>query len=509
MQRTGLVGEVFRFSWEDRAWTAAQIIREVRGRLLGPVDQARADLMPPAAQLEQLAGLLRATRHLLILDNFESVTAAPAAIPHALGPAEQAQLRTLLTRLRGGKTLVLIGSRQDEAWLAPGTFGGNAYPLPGLDPQAASDLTNRILRRHDTEHWLENAAEREALNNLTGLLGGYPLPMTVVLPALATSPPSQVLAELQAGGQGADPARKIIAAIGYSHGRLDPALQEALLLLAPFTAVIPSGEMLANYRGFLVDDASAGLAGEPDLGRAVAEAVRVGLAVPHSQLRGWVQVQPVFPYFLRTRLRIAPPCARPSAAPTAIGLYSDLGLCWQPAVDHTLEIPAGQRKLGRQSPAEYAQPTTALPGPQATQLITGLIFPLAGVPAADRATGGTAHAAGRSSPSPAPRGTDRADRTLDPARPRRQNGSRGAPPSRRPGHRRNRAPAAAPAPEVGRAPHITSSARSRRSSGASRKPRPPTARPWTSSWSSGTGTPPPAPTTSSAGSRRSGRRPRS
>ena len=42
-QRTGLVEEVFRFSWEDRAWTAAQIIREIRARLLCPVEQARAD----------------------------------------------------------------------------------------------------------------------------------------------------------------------------------------------------------------------------------------------------------------------------------------------------------------------------------------------------------------------------------------------------------------------------------------------------------------------------------
>ena len=102
-QRTSLVEQVFRFSWEDRAWTAAQIIREIRARLLGPVEQARADTMPAAAQLEQAAELLRATRHLLILDNAESITATPAAIPHALDPGEQAQIRTLLARLRGGR----------------------------------------------------------------------------------------------------------------------------------------------------------------------------------------------------------------------------------------------------------------------------------------------------------------------------------------------------------------------------------------------------------------------
>ena len=38
-QRTSLVQEVFQFSWEDRAWTAAQIIREIRSRLLSPIEQ--------------------------------------------------------------------------------------------------------------------------------------------------------------------------------------------------------------------------------------------------------------------------------------------------------------------------------------------------------------------------------------------------------------------------------------------------------------------------------------
>jgi CHAT domain/NACHT domain len=227
-QRTNLVGQVFRFSFEDRAWTSAQVIREVRARLLDPVEQAKADLMPAGAQLEQAAGLLRATRHLLIVDNAESITAAPAAIPHALDPAEQAQLATLLARLRGGKTLVLIGSRQAEDWLAPATFDGNVYPLPGLDPQAASTLTDKILRRHRAQHWLDDDGERQALQDLTTLLGGYPLPMTVVLPALETVAPSRVLADLQAGDPAADPAQRVIAAIEYSHGRLDPALQESL-----------------------------------------------------------------------------------------------------------------------------------------------------------------------------------------------------------------------------------------------------------------------------------------
>lgn len=37
-------------------------------------------------QLEQVAWLLRATRHLLIIDNTESISASAASIPHSLAP---------------------------------------------------------------------------------------------------------------------------------------------------------------------------------------------------------------------------------------------------------------------------------------------------------------------------------------------------------------------------------------------------------------------------------------
>ena len=148
--------------------------------------------MPEPAQAEQVAALLRATRHLLILDNAESITAAPAAIPHALDPAERDKLKTLLARLRGGRTLVLLGSREAEDLARrraaapehlpaarPGPAGRLRAGRP--DPDAATSATG----------WLNDAAERDALQDLVTLLGGYPLPLTVVLPVLATAPPSR------------------------------------------------------------------------------------------------------------------------------------------------------------------------------------------------------------------------------------------------------------------------------------------------------------------------------
>src|SRR5207248_2248766 len=95
-----------------------------------------------------LAQLLRAHPHLLILDNLESITGSPMAIQNTLPKAEQDALHGFLKALTGGRTLVLLGSRGSEAWLAKGTFEDNVYDLEGLDPEAASTLADRILEKH-------------------------------------------------------------------------------------------------------------------------------------------------------------------------------------------------------------------------------------------------------------------------------------------------------------------------------------------------------------------------
>jgi tetratricopeptide (TPR) repeat protein len=374
-QRTGLVGRVFRFSYEDRAWTAGQVIREIRSKLLSPAEHARADAMPEAAQTEQVAGLLRATRHLLILDNTESITAAPAAIPHALDPVEQQKLRTLLGRLRGGRSLVLLGSREAEAWLGTGGAGLATYPLPGLDPQAASVLVDRILRRHHATAYLKDKAERDTLQELVRLLGGYPLPLTVVLPVLASATPSAVLGELQAGGDAADPAGLIRQAVQYSHGKLDPALQASLQLLAPFTAVIPNGPILQDYQDLLAQDDAVQALGTVDLAAALDQAITVGLAAPHPQLGYLVQVQPVLPWFLRSRLS-GQPALQAAASQAHYQHYAQLA-----ATLHGMLMSRDspqQRATGQAAArAEYANLTTALAhGLRAGQPITSLILTL-------------------------------------------------------------------------------------------------------------------------------------
>jgi tetratricopeptide (TPR) repeat protein len=301
-KRTGLIDEAFVYSYEERAWTCGQIVSDLQSTLLTPVERSRAEIMPETAQLEQVAHLLRARRHLLVLDNAESITASAGAVPHSLGPGDRAKIRTLLGRLHGGQTLVIVGSRETEAWLAKESFGTNRYALPGLDSEAASELAELVLRHHGATHWLYDPDERAALQDLLVLLDGSPLSMTVVLPVLASDAPSVVLCELRAGETDADPAGKIARAVEYSHGKLSPVLQMSLLMLAPFESVIPI-EVLGHYQERLLQDKSVQVAGEIDLERAVSEAVRVGLATPRPGPVDMVQVQPVLPYFLRNRLQ--------------------------------------------------------------------------------------------------------------------------------------------------------------------------------------------------------------
>lgn len=374
-QRTGLVGQAFRFSYEDRAWTVDQIVRGVRARLFPPDEDARAGTLSEAAQMEQVAQRLRAQRHLLILDNAESITAAPASIPHALPAGEQDKLKTLLSRLRGGRTLVLLGSREPETWLTAGRAGPGAYPLPGLDPQAASVLVDRILARHGATRHLADPAGRDALQDLVTLLGGYPLPLTVVLPALDSSTPAEVLAELREGGSGADPDRLIQDAIEYSHGRLDQALQHSLLLLAPFTSVIPRGPILERYQQLLAEEPPVSAPGPVDLAAALDQAVSVGLAAAHPDLASHAQVQPVLPYFLRSRLRGRPEL-RDACDHAHYRLYTGLGQqlygMLQPGEDPR------QRAVGQAVVrAEYANLAAALHWALRTgRPITWLVAPL-------------------------------------------------------------------------------------------------------------------------------------
>jgi tetratricopeptide (TPR) repeat protein len=354
-QETGLVGRVLSFSYEDRAWTVDQILEKIINELLDEHEQALAQALNGDAQIERVATLLRADRHLLVLDNAESITATPASIPHSLPESEQLRLRRFLSRLTGGKSLVLLGSRGPEEWLAKDAFASNVYKLGGLDPQATSILLERIITRHGGR-LPDSDTERDALDELVGILGGYPLALTVVLPVVAATAPSEVLAEIKRGGEDMDPGSIIQHAVELSHGRLDPTTQNSLILLAPFTSVVPTVG-LDLYRQLLETHEPVKALGSLDLPGALDEAIKVGLATPGTQSQNHARLQPLLPYFLRTRLVDQPEVAA-AVAHAHHDLYQQLG----PTLHGLLTShEPDERAAGRAfTYVEYANLTTAL-----------------------------------------------------------------------------------------------------------------------------------------------------
>jgi tetratricopeptide (TPR) repeat protein len=318
-QSTGLVEEVFYFGYDEKAFTRDQIVDQMARRLLNQtVPQGMAvspayaqfQALLPALQQRTLAQRLRAERHLLILDNLESITGASLAIPNTLPASEQASLRGFLADLLDGRTLVLLGSRGGERWL---TEGSNAplrptdvYELPGLDDEAVSTLAERIMERHQATHYRTDMA----FLDLIKLLDGFPLALEVVLANLPRQSPQAVLDALRAGdvaldrGTSQSRTESIMRCLDYSHSNLSPEAQGLLACLAPFSAVLNT-RSLASYADYLRQQPALAHLPWERLPAVLEEATDWGLLSPHPELPDmFLSLQPIFPYFLRSRWQI-------------------------------------------------------------------------------------------------------------------------------------------------------------------------------------------------------------
>ncbi|MAT98651.1 MAG: Tfp pilus assembly protein PilF [Anaerolineaceae bacterium] len=313
-QTTQLVERVFYFGYDEKAYTAAQIMDRLARDLYGADYTHAFSPLPDGAKLEKLAQTLRSERHLLVLDNLESITGAALSIQHTLDAAEQAKLRHLLERLAGGKTLVLLGSRGREAWLWGDGLTEQVYELPGLDREAASDLAKEILQRHKTDHYLADEVERPALTQLLKLLDGHPLALEIVLPNLSRQTPTELLAAFTEGDVGVDVATgsaggevwqdktaSILRCVEYSHSNLSPQAQALLACLAPFTGVFRA-EWLPQYTEQLQQQPELADLPFDEWQTVLQEGVNWGLLTPHEMGGGYLRLQPILPYFLRQRL---------------------------------------------------------------------------------------------------------------------------------------------------------------------------------------------------------------
>ena len=300
-QKTRFAEKIFYFGYDERAWTLEQILFDLGGKIYDRFERGSFQAMSPGAQMQKMVTLLRFANHVLILDNLESVTGEPLAIPNTLEPGEREKIRDFLSRLSGGKTRVVLGSRGAEEWLKDTTFKNNIYPLRGLDEQARTELAKRILGSRGEELQREPDFIR-----LMKVLAGYPLAMEVVLPNLKRQSPGQVLEALRVGNgdldtDSEDRTKSIIKCVEYSHSNLSENSQRLLLCLAPFSGFI--------YRSAIPNYAQQLQKLEPlqgynfaDFDTAIQEAIHRGLLEPMDEENQLLTIQPVFPYFLKTKL---------------------------------------------------------------------------------------------------------------------------------------------------------------------------------------------------------------
>ena len=270
------------------------------------VERRQFQAMRLEARVGMLVQVLRSRRCGVMLDNLESVTGQALAIQNTLPEAERGQIRSFLERIVGGKTIVLLGSRSGEEWLRS-VFRESRYELRGLDREARSELAQKVLAQHVTDGAKRKAilADKE-FERLMRLLAGYPLAIEVVLANLGRQTVAQVLAGLDAADVGLDRAggktESIVKCVEYSHSNLSVAAQKLLLCLAPFSGFIDRID-LPNYAQHLQQLEPFQDYPFEQFDGAVQEAINWGLLAPMAEasLR-LLSIQPVFPYFLKTKL---------------------------------------------------------------------------------------------------------------------------------------------------------------------------------------------------------------
>ena len=304
--QTNFVEGVFYFGYDTKAWTLEQMLFEMAGRLFSGSDRRQVQAMSIAARMGRLAQELRNRRFGLMLDNLESVTGQALAIQNTLPESEQAQIRAFLGQIVGGKTIVLLGSRGREEWLRS-IYRENRYELRGLDQEARTQLAKLVLERHVAEAARRKAilAERE-FERLMRLLAGYPLAIEVVLANLARQSVVQVLAGLDAADVGLDRpggrTESILRCVEYSHSNLSAEAQKLLLCLAPFSGFVWQ-DALGNYAEELQKLEPFQDYSFEQFDAAVQEAMNWGLLAPmFEEMPRLLSIQPVFPYFLKTKL---------------------------------------------------------------------------------------------------------------------------------------------------------------------------------------------------------------
>ena len=166
-------------------------------------------------------------------------------------------------------------------------------------------MAQRILARHVPQKVKAIEADPEFIR-LMKVLAGYPLALEVVLPNLKSQSPSQVLEALQAAdfdldSGSEDKTKSILKCVEYSHSNLSPDAQRLLICLAPFSSFIDRSD-LPNYAEELQKLEPFQDYDFANFDVAIQEAINLGLLEGMDEENRLLTIQPIFPYFLKTKL---------------------------------------------------------------------------------------------------------------------------------------------------------------------------------------------------------------
>ena len=191
--------------------------------------------------------------------------------------------------------------------------------------------------------------EDKDFERLMKLLDGYPLAMEVVLANLARQNAGEILAGLDVADVALDrrsvnKTESILKCVEYSHSNLSESAQKLLLCLAPFKGFIYR-PLLPNYAQQLQQLAPFESWDFERFDDAIDEAVRWGLLSPYFEGDDGrlLRMQPVFPYFLKTKLAEADEAIRDGLATGFKEQYKGLAAQYQQMMESK---EPEQRKLG-------------------------------------------------------------------------------------------------------------------------------------------------------------------
>ncbi len=183
--------------------------------------------------------LLRNTPCVMVWSNFEMVTGFPPGSPSAWSEAEQKELRDFIAALEGGKTRILITSRQDEPWL------GTAYgrmSLGGLGMHDAQLLAVQAMRRAGMS--LRLIRDLKDYTCLLAFVRGNSLGIQIVAPELRRQDAAAVLENLMKGESECGEARAFDLLVKHRLDSLDVAFRRRLAVLGMFDGFV-SARVLA------------------------------------------------------------------------------------------------------------------------------------------------------------------------------------------------------------------------------------------------------------------------